>query len=86
MNCKPGDLAIVIRGTQVGMIVSVIGSEVPFDDWSPAWHATTDRPVQTIKRRSRRVSQATEFRVRDSWLRPVSGLPIEDEVKDEVTA
>lgn len=84
MNCKPGDLAYVVFGAQVGLVVEVIEPEIPFDDGSPAWAAKSSRPLRTLKRKSRRPSQATEFRVRDSWLRPISGVLVGDHIDDEV--
>lgn len=84
MNCKPGDLAYVVCGEQAGAVVEVKAAEIPFDDGSPAWRATSTTPLMTIKRRSRQMSEGTQFRVRDSWLRPISGIPVYEEQRDEV--
>jgi len=88
MNCKPGDLAFVVRGTQPGVVVTVEKIADPFPDGSAAWFATSRQMVKTIKRRSRKLSMSDRFRVRDSWLRPITGLPLDEEtpVEHEVTA
>ncbi|MBB3004396.1 hypothetical protein FHX57_006778 [Paraburkholderia tropica] len=80
MNCKPGDLAYVVCGYQIGVVVTVEKAADPFWDGSPAWVATSREPLETVKRKSRARSMATRFRVRDSWLRPISGVPVNDEV------
>lgn len=93
MNCKPGDLAIVAvpadwwgKRTLDGKIVQVIRFVPPRGDgpeWDqrPTWWCEFQTPwfndhgVMFI-----------ESHVLDSWLRPISGVPIHDDVKDEVTA
>ena len=88
MNCKLGDLAIVIEDGQsgrsgaIGLIVTVLEKaecEVG-EGWRVAMSGkrTIHFKFGTLVRK--------EMRVPDAWLRPVSGLPITDDVTDEVTA
>jgi hypothetical protein len=86
MNCKPGDLAYVVRGMQRGVVVLVEHADIPYEDGSPAWKASSKTPVATQNRISRVKSMSTRFRVRDSWLRPISGVPVTEDVEDEVPA
>lgn len=86
MNVKPGDLAYVVCGDQSGAVVTVEKTAEPFPDGSSAWVATSREPLETVKRKSRARSMSSRFRVRDSWLRPISGIPVTDDVTDEVTA
>jgi hypothetical protein len=82
MNCKPGDLAYVVVGSQSGCIVAIEKIAEPFPDGSPAWTATSREKLVTRERLSCKQSTANRFRVRDSWLRPISGVPVDDEVSE----
>jgi hypothetical protein len=84
LNCKIGDLAYVVCGDQAGAVVTVEKVAEPFSDGSPAWEATSREPLETIKRKSRARSMSDRFRVRDSWLRPINGVPVNDEVTEEI--
>lgn len=87
LNCKVGDLAYVVCGGSAGAIVTVEKVAEPFmPEKSPAWLATSREKLETIKRKSRQRSMSNKFRVRDSWLRPISGVLVTDDVTDEVTA
>lgn len=86
MNCKPGDLAYIVAGQSVGAIVEVVKGATPYED-GPAWECKSRHELPCAKPGelfSDRV--ANRFRVRDSWLRPISGVPVNDEQRDEVTA
>lgn len=90
MNCKPGDLAIVVRvdGPEdrdvIGLIVEVL-RPCPPNEWEevsePEWECRSRSPVRAQCDGKRVFS--SEFDVRDSWLRPLSGVPITDDIKDE---
>ncbi|WP_139094004.1 hypothetical protein [Burkholderia sp. CCA53] len=97
MNCKPGDIAIVTRtrcGKGVGKIVEVVrlavngeifvtreGKRIAADleGWGVCWVIRGDR----LKWGD---DQIAERAFPDAYLRPVSGLPITDDIEDEVTA
>ncbi len=92
MNCKPGDMAIIVvpadwpRKTLDGKIVEVVrfvpprGPEAKWDQ-RPTWWCKfqsawfNDHGVMFL-----------EGHVLDSWLRPISGAPVNDEVVSEVNA
>ncbi|WP_186079334.1 hypothetical protein [Burkholderia gladioli] len=97
MNCKPGDLAIITRGREVaGRIVEVISpcprniifqlpdgcSHHPVDY---EWIVKFQNPV--IARLSSGGTRKTYFApVPDRVLRPISGVPVTDDIEDEVPA
>jgi hypothetical protein len=95
MNCKPGDLAYVIRAEttpeMIGMVVTVLrmaidGEEVcgrRFAVMEPGWVVEAnslipargcDGILRHLKRRA----------VADRNLRPISGVPVNDEVTDDI--
>ncbi|AJG19051.1 hypothetical protein [Cupriavidus basilensis] len=90
MNCKPGDLAYIVRDPypeNLGRVVKVVGAPQWIDD-GPAWFCqATGGPLRVMNiDRPRETLRDTEFDCYDSDLRPISGVPVEDEVSDEVTA
>jgi hypothetical protein len=89
MNCKPGDLAIVIRGLthpspNVGRVVEVVSRFADHEVLGCCWRCKSTQAMKV--RTPRGDAHATEFWVPDAWLRPVSGLPMHDEQCDEVPA
>ena len=84
MNCKPGDLAYVVHGRQAGAVVSVEKTSLPLEDVSPCWTCTSTSPLHTVHRKTRERRINTRFRVPDSWLRPISGIPVTDDVTENV--
>ena len=83
MNCKPGDLAIIIGASwpetlpNIGRICTVVSASGD-SEWS--WLCKGDRPFMDG------TGAITEvLMVRDADLRPISGLPITDDIKDEVS-
>ncbi|HVI88285.1 MAG TPA: hypothetical protein VM659_08285 [Dongiaceae bacterium] len=90
MNCKPGDLAIVVKACiveNIGKIVEVIG---PSDDHPVLGFRWSIRP-QSPMRSVDGIDLTTQvgpslgnLACADDWLRPVSGLPITDEVTDDL--
>ena len=92
MNCKPGDLAILVGGypENVGAIVEVIESDVD----ATAYYGRQLWIVMVTGRELRvrpRDSSSTKMgrgrcTALDSQLRPISGVPVTDDVSDEVTA
>lgn len=90
MNCKPGDLAYIVRDPypeNLGHIVRVLGPGRWITDGSAWLCETAGAPLRVMDADKPWVSgMDTEFDCYDSDLRPISGVPIEDEVCDEVTA
>lgn len=92
MNCKPGDLAYVARDEQfpenVGRIVEVIrpavldGTEAPGFWWEV--RALSRPHAVSYHGEEGFAMYAMDFEMLDSDLRPISGVPVEDEVCDEV--
>lgn len=100
MNCKPGDLAIVVGSTVtpelVGRIVECVRVVVPGEILScnglaltpraigPTWliRAARALPNRTSKGR---LEWLPERFLADRMMRPITGLPITDDVEDEVT-
>lgn len=90
MNCKPGDLAYIVRapvGVQqvLGQVVEVIqrGRDI---DSAPAWHVKVGDRFTVNDKRTGKPSPGNIVNTPDAWLRQISGVPVHDEQYDEVTA
>lgn len=86
MNCKPGDLAYV-RGTCPcrnirGVTVTVDEFMGEFEREIDVWHFTFSGPPQIDDWGQ----SAVGGYIPDRYLVPISGVPVHDEVTDEVTA
>lgn len=97
MNCKPGDLAIIVRvgklPENIGKIVEIIRPAVSGEDFriegNPRCMAWMVRGYSPLARRTyegKPLSAAFEIAAYDDSLLPITGLPITDDVTDEVTA
>lgn len=95
MNCKPGDLAYIVRvddgGNRyaIGLIVEVmraVSFDCRADPDDPEWQCRSQTPVRARDMHTGLIVLTSEFDVKDSWLRPISGVPVTDDVTDEVTA
>lgn len=88
MNCKPGDLAIVVNdggSGALGYIVEVVQAAPPREEgarWEIQFRA--DQPI--YHRITGELLKGTRVWILDAWLRPVSGIPVTDDIEDEVTA
>jgi len=91
MNVRKGDLAIIIKALlpeNIGKIVEVF--EPLGDDCGLGfrWRVKSAKPCRTLSV----VDFKTIYRdqddiaVPDAWMRSITGLPITDDIKDEVTA
>lgn len=95
-NVKPGDLAIVVNVfhclENLGRIVEVLRPAVPGVDVMPdgsglSWMVRSDRPLARPSGKGGiRLKPAYEAPCADVNLRPVSGIPERDDVKDELHA
>lgn len=88
MNCKPGDLAIIVSSRlapeNIGRIVEVVRRRSP-DGSLPCWIVRSNQPL--VNRWEDGFVELVYERIyRDLCLRPVTGLPIANDVTDEVTA
>ncbi|MCA8242851.1 hypothetical protein [Burkholderia sp. AU32262] len=82
MNCKPGDLAFTVGSPlheQNGMVVQVVGLSPRGAPW---WVVSFRGAVET---REGLIAHG-RAQVRDANLRPISGVPVTDDIEDEVTA
>ena len=79
MNCKPGDLAVIVRsadGQAVGRIVECLRIEGAHSELGPMWRVkTSGKGVVTIHG-----TLAVFFHMPDSWLRPIRDNDGEDEI------
>jgi hypothetical protein len=85
MNCKVGDLAyIVVTESEVnrGAVVEVISLNPIATDLfgCPTWNVRSCRPLVNT------IDVSIEGNCEDCRLRPISGVPLKDEVTDEITA
>lgn len=87
MNCKPGDLAYLSSDcVNEGVIVEVLRAGLIIGVDSPTWHCKSRTPIHCMRQLSGKDVWTTEICVEDRYLRPISGVPVHDEVTDEVTA
>lgn len=92
MNCKPGDLAIIIRAIlseNIGRIVLVLRSSDIHPKLGFRWHIKPQSPMRTVVARDLMTTQPPSLdlvAMPDAWLKPVSGLPLDDEVTNQAEA
>ena len=97
MNCKPGDLAIIVASEHspenIGRIVEVVRPAIRHLEFHkdapdmPTWIVKADRPLARYHYLTNERMPDTCVRAyQDRCLRPVSGLPITDDVTDEAHA
>jgi hypothetical protein len=95
-NVKPGDLAIVVGAyyctENIGRIVEVVRQATPGVDVVPSnaglsWMVKSSRPLGRVAAGyTKRLAPGFEAPCADVNLRPVSGIPETDEVKDTLHA
>jgi len=91
MNCKPGDLAIIVKSmvpANIGKIVMVLKFYKTDDRFGPLWFVDGENISEAVGLRD------LDYRVRrdsarplygpDDWMKPVSGLPVDDEVTEDL--
>lgn len=86
MNCKPGDIAYITCGRDAGRIVtceSLYGPVSASIDRSPHWLVTASWQCEVG---TKHVRLSNRWLFPDARLRPITGLPITDDVTDEVAA
>lgn len=90
MTIKPGILAYLSSDcVNEGVIVEVLKIG-PVVEGSQSWHCKSKTPLMCDVYRNGRnmggVHLRTDICVQERYLRPINGLPITDDIKDEVTA
>lgn len=92
MNCKPGILAYVASlddpafAANINHIVTVVSlADYPAD--GPRWNIVANAPgLIAWDPWNQKFVRTLEGTFRDANLRPISGVPVNEEVTDEVTA
>jgi hypothetical protein len=81
MNCKPGISAYLSSDcVDEGRIVDVIRATAFQKSDLPAWICRSREPIDCQFKLSGRSANLTEFAVFDRHLRPISGVPVTDDV------
>jgi hypothetical protein len=90
MNCKPGDLAIIVRDPcpeNIGRIVEVRAPALYLQDAPAWWCKALGEPLSVMLIEDpKQIFLDHQGDVYDTDLMPINGLPITDDVTDEVTA
>jgi hypothetical protein len=94
MNCKPGDLAIIVSSSSsenIGRIVGVLRPAIRGIDFHKdaadvvTWWVRSVRPLKVTDYVSKeKYGHKYERPYQDRLLRPVSGLPVTDEVTEDL--
>ena len=83
MNCKPGDLAIIVYAKSlrnIGVIVQII-ARAPDLDGGPAWLTKSSNPTPCVWVHTGRPAPDDCYGdVPDAWLRPIRDNDGEDEM------
>lgn len=83
MNCKPGDLAYIVRAVNhemVGRIVLVVEWSEFFGGWVCEVQGDVPSYMKAL------IALGAPTWTYDDWLRPIGGVPVHDEQHDEVPA
>lgn len=84
MNCKQGDLAYIVKapfGGPTGIVVEVESLDQVHQVYGHLWLCRSRTPLPTVSLGNRH-----DVLVADDWLRPISGVPVHDEVTDDLEA
>lgn len=90
-RCKPGDLAIIIDAFErenIGRIVEIIRQARDGEFWNAVgaqvtWIIRSARPI-LCSNKGGKTSLVMERPFADEFLRPISGVPVEDEVLEDL--
>lgn len=91
MNCKPGDLAISICASleeNIGKIVTVGARALDHPTYGPMWSIDAYSILSGTRFMGGEITsvRGALLLCPDAWLRPITGLPITDDVTEEITA
>jgi hypothetical protein len=86
MNCKRGDLAYqVYAGSNCGRVYEVLSVNCDSYKYGRVWNVRATKPIETFDSDNGSATGfKTDFECPDDWLRPISGVPVEDEVTEEI--
>ncbi|WP_338935529.1 hypothetical protein [Paraburkholderia sp. 22B1P] len=70
----------------IGKVVEVVSAYGPFLDEGFCWNVRASMPLKGEGDIDGTVMMCTEGFIDDSQLRPISGVPMHDDVTDEVSA
>ncbi|WP_233343663.1 hypothetical protein [Burkholderia cepacia] len=88
MNCKPGDMAIVMRADAapeaVGRLVKVL-SRCGDVNGRPSWTVRFQSVVVARNRFDGSLMMGSEAPCPDAWLMPVGGAPVTNDIAHEVS-
>lgn len=92
MNCKPGDLAYIVRSgapENIGAVVEVL-RPVPPGEWlfqdSPEWVVKARDKLWGFDSGNPEPYLVDDLETRDCDLRPISGVPVDEETEIEAPA
>lgn len=88
MNVKQGDMAILIKTFQAGLIGEVeyyFGVSPINPSHTVCWAVRFTNKINAVQK-DRKPCRANLVVLPDEWLRPVSGLPMDEDIKQEETA
>lgn len=91
LRCKVGNLAYIVfdqwNPQNIGKLVEIVS---PATDWCdpdmPEWACRSREPLTGHHPENWEVCNHKQVDIPDAWLRPISGLPVDEEVSDEVAA
>ncbi|SEU36292.1 hypothetical protein SAMN03159335_05415 [Burkholderia cepacia] len=86
MNCKVGDMAVITRGGARDRIVEV---KAPYGDYLHlgfCWYVEAPTPIPATDVVTFEPCEVKTGWIPDAWLRPINGVPMTDDVTDEVSA
>lgn len=86
MNVKKGDLAYIVEGCieNIGAVIEVIDAYGIYLDDGFCWNIRSFRPLLATGTIDGKLHFVTEGFITDRSLRPISGVPIDDEVIEEL--
>ncbi|MDR5801187.1 hypothetical protein [Caballeronia sp. LZ001] len=81
MNCKPGDLAYIVEGPSenLGKVVEVKSGFGFYKDEGYCWNIVCRSKLVAIGEIDGKVHRVKEGFIPDKSLRPISGVPLDDE-------
>ncbi|WP_447361576.1 hypothetical protein ACSC95_06055 [Burkholderia vietnamiensis] len=91
MNVKVGDLAYLVNKTgtsreNAGRVFEVVAYRFNHSKLGHLWKIRSVQPLNAFSQKGELLGKRTLFDCPDDCLRPISGVPVTDDVEDEVTA
>ena len=88
MRCKAGDLAFIVGGknsSNLGRVVECLYMDIPWStkEGEPMWRCRIRGSFPGVNFLGEHVISADEGVAADRHLRPINGIPVEDEVTRE---